>query len=166
MLLEIRNVNQIKTMPEEAFREALTSDFPKRASQGRLIAITDRAVALTPPALEIAKRAAQASTSLQKPCLSCEMHLAYIDVLENGTLTADGKNALLRSYELSPYGPEDVMQWRLRLSSSYWSVLSKDLQQRALMQITALSESRKGKRWLLGYNTDVNAIQARINLLK
>lgn len=161
---EKQHIKQIVDMPEAEFQELMIAAFPVQASQNRLIAIATRALDISPPAVQTAKRAVSASLQFSKPCVLCETRWAYIDILENGKLTIIGQEALRRSYEISPYGTTDTMTWRLHVSSMYWSVLPKDLQTYGLMQITALGETPVGRNWLKKLDTNVVEIRARIAL--
>lgn len=59
------------------------------------------------------------------------LRLAYIDSELNDGLTADGLEALRRSYAVAPYGPDNT-QWRLAFALNHWEQITPELRRRAM----------------------------------
>lgn len=64
------------------------------------------------------------------------LRLAYLEVLEHGALTPAAREALDRSYEIAPLGP-DVSEPRLRLVFGMWSAMPEEIRSQALAELSA-----------------------------
>ena len=92
------------------------------------------------------------------------LRLAYIDASTQRPVSEDAQNALLKTYDLSPYGEVDEMQWRLQFGNEVWDELSDELKRLTLTQITALSfEGWNEQQWLKAFARTAHPdIKARI----
>ena len=62
------------------------------------------------------------------------LRLAYLDSLQPAGLGQAGRDALVRSYVVAPYGPDDTA-WRLRFALEHWTALDPDLRGRAMAEL-------------------------------
>ena len=71
------------------------------------------------------------------------LRLAYLDTLDDGHLTAEGVDALRRSYSVAPLGP-DNSSWRLPFAFEHWQELDSTLRLQVLEELkVALSASEE-----------------------
>ena len=161
------SARQIETLDDLAFAEKIKSLKVKRQSSAELEALAQRALDTYPPQIDFAE---QANTELARrvtPCLSCENRIVFIDQYKNNALTERGLQALSRSYLLSPYGDEELMKWRLQISSRHWANLDEEQRKATLRQITALAASPEHQEWVVSdFQTSVPDILVRVNRLK
>lgn len=114
----------------------------------------------SPAALDAARAASLRAFALSPYDTSAALRLAYIDVLQNGRLTAAGAAQLTKSYQRVPLD-QAVALWRLRFALENWSsidpatrvlvrrefdaLLSTGLHRRALLNMLAQVESSSGR---------------------
>lgn len=158
-------LQRIKTLPAAQFRHEFVSIDSLKKPQYIYTAIAQRALNLVPPDLALARKANQKASYFSRPCLDCQMQLAYIDWLESGHLTQNGLMALQKSYQIAPYGTTEMMFWRLQISNQNWESLTPDLKRAALQQFTALAQSRQGRRSLHKLRSHIPEILERQNRL-
>lgn len=128
------------------------ASIPASASADRLDALATRALETSPLQIRLAEKATKNSIQKDPRRTSNWNRLAYIDVAQNGKLTAKGILALRESFYLSPYGEVEDMMWRLELANSFWDELPEDLQTQSLSQITALSMTDwDSRQWLIRF---------------
>ena len=161
------SARQIETLDDLAFTEKIKSLNVKRQSSVELEALAQRALDANPPHVEFAEQANTELAQRVTPCLSCENRIVFIDQYNNNALTERGRQALSRSYQLSPYGDEELMKWRLEISARHWANLDEEQRKATLRQITALAASPEHREWVISdFQTSVPDILARVNRLK
>ena len=161
--LQVRN---IESADNEQFGRIAKSANLKYRSANELEAIAQKAVSLSPPLLELAEEANHLLMTMTENCLNCENRIVFLDQYEDGRLDDTGLKSLERSFDLSPYGKESMMKWRLEIAAHHWDDLSPELRKAALRQITALAQRKVDRQWLTyQFKTDVSQIQDRISRL-
>lgn len=90
-----------------------------------------------PAGLDQAEAETRAALAASPALASAWVRLAYIDAVRHGALTATGRQALERSYEISPLGP-DVSQSRLRIVFGLWPTMPEAIRDQAFVELTAL----------------------------
>lgn len=69
---------------------------------------------------------------------------AYIAQQEAGGLTPNVLDALRRSYDVAPYGP-NVSVWRIRFAFAHWTRLPPDLRALVIRELAVVREVRSGQ---------------------
>jgi hypothetical protein len=124
-----------------------------------------RLMSSSPAALDAARTASLRAFTLSPYDTSAALRLAYIDVLQNGRLTAAGAAHLTKSYQRVPLD-QAVALWRIRFALENWSsidpatrvlvrgefdaLLSTGLHRRALLNMLAQVGSSSG-RWVASF---------------
>ena len=84
--------------------------------------------ALTRSDLDEAQAESRAALRLAAVDNAAWLNLALIDRIRHGRLTAEGLQALRRSYGVAPFDP-DAAIWRIRFALNNWDVLTPELRQ-------------------------------------
>ena len=161
------NARHIDMADDSQFARVASRANVDRKSIVELESLAQKAISANPPQIDLAKEANEYLLQQKKACLSCENRTVFLDQFENGRLTNIGITALARSYELSPYGEEELMKWRLGIAAHHWSDLDEDLRKATLRQITALAQRKVNRQWLVyQFETDIPEIRERITRLR
>ena len=161
------NARQIELVGNDAFVAMAAEVNLKRQSTVELEALAQRALDVDPPNIDFAAEANAELYRRLRSCLSCENRTVFIEQFRNGKLTDIGRAALSKSYQLSPYGDEELMKWRLEISTHHWSDLDEEQRKATLRQITALAQSKENREWILSeLETDVPEILERLDRLR
>jgi len=163
---DFNKARKIEAMTNVQFGSYLSKLNVQDASTRSLEAIANKALTLSPPDLDTAEKANSRLLQVKSSCLNCQNRIVFIDIAQNDRLTEFGLTALRRSYFLSPYGDEEIMKWRLDLSSEYWENLDEDLKKSALSQITALTQTRENRVWLKNLTSKVVPINSRLDIIQ
>lgn len=116
--------------------------------------------------LDFAERATRAALDREPRLVSSWNRLVYIDLAQNGRLTAQGREALEQSLYLSPYGQRDMMRWRLQIAALAWSDLDEGMRRQLLSQALVLSRRRTGRVWLESFQQEApDAMAAELQAL-
>lgn len=163
--LNLSNARKLQELPDRKFLQAVRylhfEDLPIES----LHIIASRSLELKPLNIDISERANRQLLNLPRACLDCQSRTIFYNLTRNARLTDTGLGALRNSFELSPYGDENLMKWRLKLSSNFWNTLDDNLRKSALSQVTALSEDTDNHEWLRNLNTNVPELKTRIAVL-
>lgn len=160
--LDTLYVKKIETLNQQSFRELVVTVNLDRMSLPALEAFAAKALEISPPEIVASAAATKLLMKSDATCLNCQNRIVFFDLTKNLALTETGLTALKNSFELSPYGDENLMKWRLEVASEYWSNLDDDLKKSALSQVTGLSQSRKNREWLKEFSTEVEEIAKRV----
>jgi len=164
-IIHIESINSIYEMNDKEFLNQYTEFNLTAKSYKKYDAIGEKFLTVSPPNLELSKRATLKALTLRPTCLSCETRLVYIDIMNNNGLTEFGLKHLEKSFDISPYGASDIMRWRLQVSDAYWSILPDTLRELSLSQITALAENPKDRRWLKEFKPNSMEIKQRLDII-
>jgi hypothetical protein len=91
---------------------------------------------VTPKRLDAAEAAARRALAQAPTHAMAWLQLAYIDRQRHGRLTPAGLQALQRSYDFEPYGP-DVTEWRVLFAFDHWGQLTPELRRQVLREVEA-----------------------------
>lgn len=163
--LNFSNARKLQALPDGQFIQAVQNLRFDELPVETLRVIASRSLELTSFNIDVSERANRQLLNTPRPCLDCQNRIVFYDLTRNAKLTDTGLVALRKSFEQSPYGEENLMKWRLEVSSNFWNTLDDTLRKSALRQITALSENAANHEWLRNLTTDVPELKTRIAVL-
>ncbi|NNC38838.1 MAG: hypothetical protein HKO02_15375 [Hyphomonadaceae bacterium] len=161
-ILDFNKARRIEMMNGPEIRQFVNEYKVERASLRSLMAVAKKTLEVNPQEIDASEKATSAILNKKKNCLDCYNRIVFFDIYRNEDITPVGLRALHSSYDLSPYGAEDLMKWRLEVSSKFWEKFDDDLKKYSLTQITALSQHQQGRFWLRNFETDVEEIKERV----
>lgn len=97
---------------------------------------------MRPAELAAARRETLAALARSPVDDAAWLRMAYIDRLRGGRLAAEGKEALRRSYDVAPYGP-DTSLWRVRFALENWQDLDPELRRETLDEVRVQWDRRR-----------------------
>ena len=124
-----------------------TSSIRATTPPGRLTAIAQQALQDAPPNFNRAEQALMRLLNRQPDNASAWNQLAFIDAARHGQPSRDGLIALLKSYQVSPYGDLEMMIWRVGFASHYWSAMPTDLREKTLSQLAVIEKFGASWPW-------------------
>ena len=124
-----------------------TSSINTTTPPGRLTAIAQLALQNSPPNYDRAEQSLILLLNRQPENAAAWNQLAFIDAARLGQPSRDGLIALLKSYQVSPYGDLEMMIWRVSFASHYWPAIPTDLRDKTLSQLAVIEKFGASWPW-------------------
>ena len=160
------SARKIENTDHDEFWQIAEKTNLNRANVFELEAIAQRALETSPPIIHLSEEANAHLRRRLNTCLTCENRTVFIELYNHNRLTTAASEALSKSFQLSPYGELELMQWRLEICNQFWNQLNEDQRKAALMQITAIAQEREADQWLRDFENPVRPIAERLDRLR